>query len=194
MADSRTVRQTVGRGLQLAIGIVCMVMIANLQYGWTLFVTPIDQKYHWGRPAIQVAFSIFVLTETWLVPIEGWFVDRFGPKIVVMIGGILVGIAWGAVYAQWVEPRLHLVDWLSGLCFALLPLCVALVIVLPVLDGAATDLGPLGPLAATSEALRHGFFGAALGAVYPLRLARLPAALRRNTRVGLVPSPGAVTS
>jgi OFA family oxalate/formate antiporter-like MFS transporter len=71
-----------------------MVMIANLQYGWTLFVTPIDQKYHWGRAAIQVAFSIFVLTETWLVPIEGWFVDRFGPKIVVMVGGILVGIAW----------------------------------------------------------------------------------------------------
>ena len=71
-----------------------MVMIANLQYGWTLFVTPIDQKYHWGRASIQVAFSIFVLTETWLVPIEGWFVDRFGPKIVVMIGGILVGIAW----------------------------------------------------------------------------------------------------
>jgi len=71
-----------------------MVMIANLQYGWTLFVLPIDAKYHWGRAAIQVAFSIFVLTETWLVPVEGWFVDRFGPKIVVLIGGILVGIAW----------------------------------------------------------------------------------------------------
>ena len=94
MSDSRTVLPTASRWLQLAIGIVCMVMIANLQYGWTLFVTPIDQKYHWGRAAIQVAFSIFVLTETWLVPIEGWFVDRFGPKIVVMIGGILVGIAW----------------------------------------------------------------------------------------------------
>ena len=94
MSDSRTVLPTASRWLQLAIGIVCMVMIANLQYGWTLFVTPIDQKYHWGRAAIQVAFSIFVLTETWLVPIEGWFVDHFGPKIVVLIGGILVGIAW----------------------------------------------------------------------------------------------------
>jgi OFA family oxalate/formate antiporter-like MFS transporter len=80
--------------LQLIAGIICMVMIANLQYGWTLFVTPIDAKYHWGRAAIQVAFSIFVLTETWLVPVEGWFVDKFGPKIVVLIGGILVGIAW----------------------------------------------------------------------------------------------------
>src|SRR5258707_6762026 len=71
-----------------------MVMIAKLQYGWTLFVLPIDAKYHWGRAAIQVAFSIFVLTETWLVPVEGRFVGRFGPKIVVLIGGILVGIAW----------------------------------------------------------------------------------------------------
>src|SRR2546421_11468539 len=82
------------RWVQLVIGIVCMVMIATLQYGWTLFVLPIDAKYHWGRAAIQVAFSIFVLTETWLVPVEGWFVDRFGPKLVVLIGGILVGIAW----------------------------------------------------------------------------------------------------
>ncbi len=82
------------RLVQLVVGIVCMVMIANLQYGWTLFVNPIDQKYHWGRPAIQVAFTIFVLTETWLVPVEGWLVDRFGPKIVVLVGGVLVGIAW----------------------------------------------------------------------------------------------------
>src|SRR5262249_612873 len=82
------------RWLQLVAGIICMVMIANLQYGWTLFVTPIDAKYQWGRAAIQVAFTIFVLTETWLVPIEGWLVDRFGPKIVVFVGGVLVAIAW----------------------------------------------------------------------------------------------------
>jgi len=82
------------RWLQLTLGIVCMAMIANLQYGWTLFVNPIDAKYHWGRAAIQVAFSIFVLTETWLVPVEGWFVDRYGPKVVVLFGGVLVGVAW----------------------------------------------------------------------------------------------------
>jgi MFS family permease len=79
---------------QLVAGIVCMVMIANLQYGWTLFVNPIDEKYHWGTAAIQVAFSIFIATETWLVPVEGWFVDRFGPRVVVAFGGVLVAIAW----------------------------------------------------------------------------------------------------
>jgi OFA family oxalate/formate antiporter-like MFS transporter len=82
------------RLVQLVAGIICMVMIANLQYGWTLFVIPIDQKYQWGRAAIQVAFTIFVLTETWLVPIEGWLVDRYGPRIVVFVGGVLVAVAW----------------------------------------------------------------------------------------------------
>ena len=65
---------------QLLIGIVCMAMIANLQYGWTLFVNPIADKHGWSRAAIQVAFTIFVLTETWLVPIEGYLVDRFGDR------------------------------------------------------------------------------------------------------------------
>ena len=79
---------------QLVFGIICMVMIANLQYGWTLFVNPIDQKYHWGRAAIQVAFTVFVLAETWLVPFEGYLIDRFGPKIMVCGSGALVAIAW----------------------------------------------------------------------------------------------------
>ena len=79
---------------QLVFGIICMVMTANLQYGWTLFVTPIDDKYHWGRAAIQVAFSIFVLTETWLVPFEGYLIDKFGPKLMVSIAGALIAIAW----------------------------------------------------------------------------------------------------
>jgi OFA family oxalate/formate antiporter-like MFS transporter len=82
------------RWLQLTAGIICMVMIANLQYGWTFFVDPINAKYHWGRTGIQVAFTIFVATETWLVPVEGWFVDRFGPRLVVMFGGVMVALAW----------------------------------------------------------------------------------------------------
>ena len=82
------------RWVQLVAGVVCMVMIANLQYGWTYFVDPIDARYHWGRTSIQIAFTIFVATETWLVPIEGWFVDRFGPRIVVMFGGVVVALAW----------------------------------------------------------------------------------------------------
>jgi OFA family oxalate/formate antiporter-like MFS transporter len=80
--------------VQLVFGVICMAMIANMQYGWTLFVNPIDEKYHWGRAAIQVAFTIFVVTETWLVPIEGYLVDKYGPKPVVVGGGLLCALAW----------------------------------------------------------------------------------------------------
>jgi OFA family oxalate/formate antiporter-like MFS transporter len=83
-----------GRWLQLVVGMICMAMIANLQYGWTLFVTPINDKYHWGRAAIQVAFTLFVLTETWLVPVEGYLVDKFGPRVVVIGSSFLVAAAW----------------------------------------------------------------------------------------------------
>jgi MFS transporter, OFA family, oxalate/formate antiporter len=103
------------RLVQLGVGIVCMVMIANLQYGWTLFVIPIDQKYHWGRAAIQVAFTIFVLTETWLVPVEGWLVDTFGPKIVVLVGGVLVAFAWVINSAADTLPVLYLAAAIGGI-------------------------------------------------------------------------------
>jgi OFA family oxalate/formate antiporter-like MFS transporter len=80
--------------VQLTIGVICMACVANLQYGWTLFVNPIDAKYHWGRASIQVAFTLFVLVETWLIPIEGYLVDRFGPRWVVIAGSVLVALAW----------------------------------------------------------------------------------------------------
>jgi len=95
VAPGSTVRASdATRWGELIFGIICMVMTADLQYGWTLFVTPIDNKYHWGRAAIQVAFSIFVLTETWLVPFEGYLIDKFGPNRMVGIAGGLIAIAW----------------------------------------------------------------------------------------------------
>ena len=80
------------RWVQLIVGIVGMVAIANLQYGWTLFVGPINQKFGWGTPAIQVAFTLFVLAETWLVPFEAYFVDRYGPRVIVAVGGSSLGL------------------------------------------------------------------------------------------------------
>jgi len=103
------------RWVQLIAGIICMVMVANLQYGWTYFVDPIDAKFHWGRTDIQIAFTIFVATETWLVPVEGWFVDRFGPRIVVAFGGVMVAFAWWMNSIASSLPVLYLAAALSGI-------------------------------------------------------------------------------
>jgi MFS transporter, OFA family, oxalate/formate antiporter len=89
-------RGTPGRWLQIALGMVCMAMVANLQFGWSLFVNPIDAKYQWGRADIQFAFTLFVLTLTWLMPVAGYLADRFGARSVTMAGGALVAIAWSA--------------------------------------------------------------------------------------------------
>src|SRR5690348_15113417 len=82
------------RWFQLGVGIFSMVMIANLQYGWTLFVDPIDKNTGFGRVFIQSLLTTFILFETWLVPFEAYLVDRFGPRVLVGVGGLLVGISW----------------------------------------------------------------------------------------------------
>src|ERR1700716_4472060 len=113
--ETPTVALARTRWSQLVFGVICMVMIANLQYGWTLFVNPIDQKYHWGRAAIQVAFTIFVLTETWLVPFEGYLIDKFGPKIMVCGSGVLVAIGWGLNSVPDSPFLFSLGAWTSGI-------------------------------------------------------------------------------
>jgi MFS transporter, OFA family, oxalate/formate antiporter len=86
------------RWVQLTIGVVCMAMIANLQYGWTYFVGPMAKAHSWDIGGIQIAFSIFVALETWLTPLEGWIVDTLGPqrgpKLMVAAGGVFVALGW----------------------------------------------------------------------------------------------------
>jgi OFA family oxalate/formate antiporter-like MFS transporter len=101
--------------VQLIIGVICMASVANLQYGWTLFVNPLDAKYHWGRASIQVAFTLFVLIETWLIPIEGYLVDRFGPRWVVLTGAVLVGAAWALNSVASSLPVLYFAAALGGI-------------------------------------------------------------------------------
>ena len=105
------------RWTQLIVGVVCMVLIANLQYGWTLFVQPMAQTHGWDVAAIQVAFSIFIALETWLTPIEGWIADTLGargPKLVASAGGLLVAAGWITNSFAQSLPMLYLGAALSG--------------------------------------------------------------------------------
>jgi MFS transporter, OFA family, oxalate/formate antiporter len=82
------------RWRQLIVGVICMVAAANIQYAWTLFVPEIQKTFKWDRALIQTAFTIFVVVQTWLTPIEGFLIDKFGPRIMVLIGGFFTGLAW----------------------------------------------------------------------------------------------------
>src|SRR5213594_4766298 len=82
------------RWLILVFSVLSMIAVANFQYGWTLFVPPLQKHLRVEQAAVQVTFTVFVLLETWLVPFEGWLVDKFGPRLLVMLGGVLAGLGW----------------------------------------------------------------------------------------------------
>ncbi|HLM79986.1 MAG TPA: oxalate/formate MFS antiporter [Terriglobales bacterium] len=82
------------RWIILCFSILSMVAVANFQYGWTLFVPPLQKHLKAEQALIQVTFTVFVLLETWLVPFEGWLVDTFGPRLLVMLAGLLAGLGW----------------------------------------------------------------------------------------------------
>jgi OFA family oxalate/formate antiporter-like MFS transporter len=89
------------RWLQLTASLVAMIMIANLQYAWTLFVEPIRQSTGWKLSDIQWGFTLFIVFETWVMPLEGWLIDRTGPRVFTTIAGLLCGFGWsGLAYAD----------------------------------------------------------------------------------------------
>lgn len=90
--DGRSLLQN--RRVQLVSMVLCTVMLGNMQYGWTLFVNPMRNAHHWETASIQVAFTILIFVNTWLAPIEGWVVDRYGPRLVVMLGGLMAALSW----------------------------------------------------------------------------------------------------
>ncbi len=100
MANASTAAMTPGstssktRWIQLMVGVICMIATANIQYAWTLFVPEIQGTFGWARAEIQIAFTIFVLVQTWLAPIEGYFIDKLGPRLMVAFGAIFIGAAW----------------------------------------------------------------------------------------------------
>ena len=103
------------RWLILLFSILSMVAVANFQYGWTLFVPPLQKHLNVDQAAVQVTFTVFVLLETWLVPFEGWLVDRFGPKLLVLIGGVLAGFGWVASGRAESLTELYLAYAFSGI-------------------------------------------------------------------------------
>jgi OFA family oxalate/formate antiporter-like MFS transporter len=80
---------------------VAMAAIANLQYSWTLFTTPLTKSLGAKLSDVQWAFTLFIICQTWLVPVEGYFIDRFGARLIVAVGGVLVGLGWiGCGFAE----------------------------------------------------------------------------------------------
>ena len=107
------------RWFQLVASVIAMIMIANLQYAWTLFVNPMQQSTGWKLSEIQRAFALFILFQTWVQPAQGWLIDRMGPRLFITVAGVLCGVGWaGLGYANSL-PMLYALYVLAGIGAAL---------------------------------------------------------------------------
>jgi MFS transporter, OFA family, oxalate/formate antiporter len=102
------------RWFQLCASLIAMIMIANLQYAWTLFVTPLQDGTGWKLSEIQVAFTLFILCQTWVQPLDGWLIDRLGPRGFITAAGVLCGLGWAGMGYATSLPMLYALYCLAG--------------------------------------------------------------------------------
>jgi len=102
------------RWFQLCASVIAMIMIANLQYAWTLFVQPLQQGTGWRLSDIQYAFALFILFQTWVQPLDGWLIDRIGPRWLISVAGLLCGLGWAGMAYATTLPMLYTLYCLAG--------------------------------------------------------------------------------
>ena len=98
-ADTETLRAAptvspAARWVQLVLGLVCMMAISSPQYVWALFTKPLGAALAVTPAALQVTFSLLIVLQTFFSPLQGWLVDRFGPRLLIATGGLLSGLGW----------------------------------------------------------------------------------------------------
>jgi MFS transporter, OFA family, oxalate/formate antiporter len=109
----------VNRWIRLGAAVVAMMMIANLQYAWTLFVKPLIAATHWKLSDVQWGFTIFIALETWAMPCSGWLVDRIGPRAFLSVAGFMCGVGWASLGHVHTLSSLYLFYGLAGFGAAL---------------------------------------------------------------------------
>jgi len=88
------------RWIQLVLGLIAMMSISSPQYVWTLFTKPLQETLGAQLSAIQVTFTLVIVLQTFLSPLQGYLVDRFGARLLIAAGCLLSGLGWiTAAYA-----------------------------------------------------------------------------------------------
>ena len=107
------------RSVRLIAAVVAMIQIANLQYAWTLFVNPLRQANGWTLADVQWAFTLFILFQTWIQPLDGWLIDRLGPRLFISAAGVLCGLGWAGMAYATSLPVLYTLYAVAGIGAAL---------------------------------------------------------------------------
>jgi OFA family oxalate/formate antiporter-like MFS transporter len=94
MAQPTAMSVTSTRWIQLVLGVIAMMSISSPQYVWTLFTKSFQDGLGASLADIQWTFSILIILQTWLSPIQGYLVDKFGPRLLIAVGCLMSGAGW----------------------------------------------------------------------------------------------------
>jgi len=108
------------RWVRLIAAVVAMMMIANLQYSWTLFVKPIIGANGWKLSQVQLGFTLFISLETWMMPLSGWLMDKFGPRPFMCAAAVLCGLGWAGLGQAHTLTGIYILYSIAGFGAALI--------------------------------------------------------------------------
>jgi oxalate/formate antiporter len=96
-ANDKTIRASASeKWIQLFMGFIVMMTISSPQYVWTLFTGPLQKTTGALLSDVQWTITILIVLQTWFAPLQGWLIERFGPKLLIGAGAALSGLGWAA--------------------------------------------------------------------------------------------------
>lgn len=102
------------RWLYLILAVLLMCMVSGVQYSWTLYANPLKDKLGISLAAVQTAFTLSQVIQAVSQPGGGFFVDKFGPKGTLMVGGAMVLVGWAFMGQAETAPALYALYTLAG--------------------------------------------------------------------------------
>lgn len=91
---TRGVASNKTRWMQLLLGLIAMMAISSPQYVWALYTQHLTASLGATLAEIQVTFSVLIVLQTFLSPLQGYLIDKFGPKRLLSVGAALTGLSW----------------------------------------------------------------------------------------------------
>ena len=104
------------------LGATSFVLLAasGIRSGFGVFIKPMETEFGWDRTALSLVASLSFLCNGLAAPVVGRLADRWGPRAVFAVSGVILG-AGGAstgvaavVAARWFEQRRGLAMGLTG--------------------------------------------------------------------------------
>ncbi len=99
--------------IALAVTVVTLALAYGVWYAYSVFLVALLREFGWSRSVLAGAFSIFTLVSGGAGPVLGALADRFGPRRLILIGGVLLA---GSLWADSLITR----AWHLYLTFGLL--------------------------------------------------------------------------